>query len=48
MQKTCQFSVQIEMPLEKNPKICCTNGKSDPNHQKSFGKSATDFYPVDP
>jgi hypothetical protein len=55
MQKTYLFSVQIEMPLENALKsvgymdtvLFLTIGKSDIYHQRSLGKSATDFYPGD-
>jgi hypothetical protein len=55
MQKTYIFSVQIEMPLENALKsvgymdtvLFLTIGKLDIYHQRSLGKSATDFYPGD-
>jgi hypothetical protein len=51
MQKTYIFSVQIEMPLENALKsvgymdtvLFLTIGKLDIYHQRSLGKSATDF-----
>jgi hypothetical protein len=55
MQKTFLFSVQIYKPLANalisigytDSVLFLNIGKPDIYHQKSLGKSATDFYPGD-